>query len=58
MREKNNKGYLKENYTQQGPSISSTVPCPLSDYIPKQSPTPQQTCIPPPLNSIYYLLCR
>ena len=42
---KNNKRYHEENYTQYDPSLSSTIRYPLSDYVPKQSPTPQQTCI-------------
>ena len=56
IQENNNKGNHEENYTQYDPSISSKVQYPLSDYVPKQSHTPRQTCISP--NSIYYLLCR
>ena len=39
----------KSTYNQHDPSLSSSLQCPLSGSIPKQSPTPQQTCIYPPI---------
>ena len=45
----NNKRYHEENYNQHDLSLSSSVRCPLSDSVPKRSPTPQQTCIYPPI---------
>ena len=36
----NNKGYHEENYNQHDPSLSSSIRCPLSNSVPKYSPTP------------------
>ena len=48
----------KTQHNQHDPSLSSSLRCPLSDSVPKHSPTPQQTCLSSPIVYTSYSVDR